>query len=183
MAAGLFCSCRFFVIFVTMSHSLTITNKHDKAAIYQELLPQLESVIADETDLIANLANTTAMLKEAFNWFWVGFYIVQGSQLVLGPFQGTIACTRIKKGRGVCGTAWESERTIVVNNVDEFPDHIACSSASRSEIVIPLMINNKVVGVIDVDSDQLSAFDEIDSKWLNQLCRILEKMIERCKNF
>lgn len=139
---------------------------------YEMLLKQIKGLIEGESNLVANLANVSAALKETFNFFWVGFYLVDGEELVLGPFQGPIACTRIRKGKGVCGTAWSEERTIVVPDVDAFPGHIACSSLSRSEIVVPLIDHeNKVWGVLDIDSEQLNTFDDTDARFLEELCR------------
>lgn len=140
---------------------------------YRSLLPQIQSLIEGEEDLVANLANVAAALKEAFGFFWVGFYLVKQDELVLGPFQGPVACTRIRKGRGVCGTAWKSAATQLVPDVDVFPGHIACSSRSRSEIVIPLFKDGAVWGVLDVDSDQLNSFDETDQVYLEQLTTYL----------
>lgn len=141
---------------------------------YCALLPQLKSLIEGESDMIANLANVAAALKETFGFFWVGFYIVKGDELVLGPFQGPIACTRIRKGRGVCGTAWAKAATQVVPDVDAFPGHIACSSSSRSEIVVPLRNRDgEVWGVLDVDSEELNSFDETDVRYLGILCYML----------
>lgn len=137
---------------------------------YRALLPQLKSLLEGEDDLIANLANASAALKETFRFFWVGFYLVKGEELVLGPFQGPIACTRIKKGRGVCGTAWAEAQTLVVPDVDAFPGHIACSSLSRSEIVVPLRRGDEVWGVLDIDSEELNSFDETDARFLEELC-------------
>lgn len=137
---------------------------------YRTLLPQLKSLLEGEDDLIANLANASAALKETFRFFWVGFYLVKGEELVLGPFQGPIACTRIKKGRGVCGTAWAKAQTLVVPDVDAFPGHIACSSLSRSEIVVPLRRGDEVWGVLDIDSEELNSFDETDARFLEELC-------------
>ena len=136
---------------------------------YQALLPQIEGLLLGEDDVIANLANVTAALKEQFGWLWVGFYLVKKDELVLGPFQGPVACTRIKKGRGVCGTSWAEATTLIVPDVEKFSGHIACSSASRSEIVLPLLVNGEVVGVLDVDSELLDQFDEIDKKFLEQI--------------
>ena len=144
---------------------------------YEQLLPIIHALIEGESDVIANLANTTAALKQGFNFFWVGFYLVKADELVLGPFQGPIACTRIKKGRGVCGSAWEKKQTILVPNVDEFPGHIACSSDSKSEIVIPLLKNDVVFAILDVDSDQLNDFDEVDEKYLTKLCAWLSDIL------
>ena len=153
-----------------MAEDLYIQNG-SKEEKYRTLLPQLKSLIADEDDLIANLANTSAALKETFGFFWVGFYLVKGEQLVLGPFQGPIACTRIKKGRGVCGTAWAKAETLVVPDVDAFPGHIACSSLSRSEIVVPLIRENgEVWGVLDIDSESLDSFDTTDARFLEEVC-------------
>lgn len=144
-------------------------NKEEK---YRALLPQLKSLIEGENDLIANLANISAALKETFHFFWVGFYRVQGEELVLGPFQGPIACTRIKKGRGVCGTAWAKAETLIVPDVDAFPGHIACSSLSRSEIVVPLLRkeDGEVWGVLDIDSETLDSFDGADARFLEEVC-------------
>lgn len=141
-----------------------------KEEIYQSLLPQIKGLITGEGDLIANLANVSAALKQGHGFFWVGFYIVKGEELVLGPFQGPIACTRIRSGKGVCGTSWAEKRTIVVPDVDTFPGHIACSSDSKSEIVVPVIKDSSVVAVLDVDSDSLNSFDSIDDKYLNELC-------------
>lgn len=141
-----------------------------KAEMYEGLLPQIKGLITGEDDLVANLANVCAALKQNFGFFWVGFYIVKNEQLVLGPFQGPIACTRIFKGKGVCGSSWEQKQTLVVPNVDEFSGHIACSSDSKSEIVVPVLKNNEVVAVLDVDSDQLEDFDQVDAVHLEKLC-------------
>lgn len=144
----------------------------DKAQKYRELLPQISALIGAETDLIANLANMCAALKMTFDWLWIGFYLVKEEQLVLGPFQGPIACTRIGKGKGVCGTAWQSGRTQIVANVDLFPGHIACSSLSQSEIVVPLFnTSGEIIGVLDVDSIKLETFDDEDQYWLELLLR------------
>ena len=159
-----------------MSENLSISNG-SKAEKYQELVPQLKALLIGEKDEIANLANFAAALKETFGFFWVGFYLVKENELVLGPFQGPIACTRIKKGKGVCGTSWEQGKAILVPDVDQFPGHIACSSLSKSEIVIPLIKNQKVIGVLDVDSDQLNDFDEVDEKYLTELCQWLSSII------
>ena len=156
-----------------MAEDLTIIQTTDKATQYQSLIPQIEALITGEDDLIANLANVGAALKEQFNWFWVGFYIVKNDELILGPFQGPVACTRIKKGKGVCGAAWEQASTLIVDDVDEFPGHIACSSLSRSEIVVPLFHNGKVAGVLDVDSEHLAHFDEMDKTFLEQLIKLI----------
>jgi GAF domain-containing protein len=156
-----------------MAEDLIIIQTTDKVAQYQSLIPQIEALIAGEDDLIANLANISAALKEQFNWFWVGFYMVKNDELVLGPFQGPVACTRIKKGKGVCGVAWEQASALIVADVDEFPGHIACSSLSRSEIVVPLFHNGEVAGVLDVDSEHLAHFDEIDKAFLEQLVKLV----------
>lgn len=140
-----------------------------KEQIYLSLIPQIKGLIDGESDLVANLANITAALKEQFNWLWVGFYLVKNDELVLAPFQGPVACTRIKKGRGVCGTAWQSAATLIVDDVEKFPGHIACSSLSRSEIVVPIIRNNEVIGVLDVDSESLGHFDEADQRFLEEI--------------
>ena len=133
---------------------------------YISLLPQIKGLLEGETDLVANLANVAAALKEQFNWFWVGFYIVKDNELVVGPFQGPVACTRIKKGKGVCGTSWAKAATVIVDDVEKFPGHIACSSLSKSEIVVPVIRNNAVVAVLDVDSEMLQQFDKTDQHYL-----------------
>jgi GAF domain-containing protein len=143
--------------------------KGTKEEQYQSLIPQIKGLLDDESDLVANLANVTAALKEQFGWLWVGFYIVKNNELVLGPFQGPVACTRIKKGKGVCGTCWAKAETLIVPDVEKFPGHIACSSLSRSEIVVPVMLNNEVVAVLDVDSADLDQFDKTDKKYLEQI--------------
>ena len=140
-----------------------------KENIYQSLLPQIRKLIEAEEDRMANLANVAAVLKQTFKFFWVGFYIVKGNELVLGPFQGPPACTRIPFGKGVCGAAWKEQRTILVPDVEQFPGHIACSSESKSEIVVPLFDKDKVIGVLDVDSDRPDAFDEIDARYLGEI--------------
>ena len=150
-----------------------IIHTGDKAERYATLLPQLEAIVAAEPDGIANMANVAACLWETFRFWWVGFYRVKEGMLILGPFQGPLACTRIRKGRGVCGTAWAEARTIVVPDVEQFPGHIACSSASRSEIVVPIMRDGEVVGVLDVDSEHLNAFDETDALWLERVAALI----------
>ena len=135
---------------------------------YQSLLPQIKAVVEDEPDLIANLANTCACLKEQFNWLWVGFYIVKNDELVLGPFQGPLACTRIKKGKGVCGTSWAKKETLIVPDVNAFPGHIACSNLSLSEIVVPVIRDGEVVAVLDVDSEKYNEFNEVDKNYLEE---------------
>jgi GAF domain-containing protein len=156
-----------------MAEDLHLINA-SKEEQYLSLLPQIEGLIAGEVDLTANLANVCAALKAQFNFFWVGFYLVKGDELVLGPFQGPVACTRIAKGRGVCGQAWQQKQVILVPDVDAFPGHIACSSLSKSEVVIPLFgANDEVKAVLDVDSDRLNDFDEIDVTYLSKLCSLL----------
>ncbi len=145
----------------------------DKNKVYESFIPSYQALIEGETNKIAVLANTTAALKEAFSFFWVGFYLVEKEELILGPFQGTVACTRIAKGKGVCGKAWEEARTIIVPNVEEFPGHIACSALSKSEIVIPIYKNGEIVAILDVDSDQLDTFDNVDAHYLNSICQCL----------
>jgi GAF domain-containing protein len=141
----------------------------NKASQYTSLLPQIKALITGEPDETANLANIAAALKEQFSWLWVGFYLVKQEELVLGPFQGPVACTRIRKGRGVCGTAWANATTLIVPDVEAFPGHIACSSLSRSEIVVPIVRNGEVVGVLDVDSTELNEFDETDQQFLEEI--------------
>lgn len=152
-----------------MSESLYLPETESRTEVYEALLPQIEALISTEPDLYANMANISAALKEAFGFLWVGFYVVKGEQLVLGPFQGPIACTRINLGKGVCGTSWAQAKTLIVEDVDAFPGHIACSSSSRSEIVVPVFKDNVVFGVLDVDSDSLSDFDEVDQEYLERL--------------
>jgi len=166
-----------------MSEDLNIVTG-TKAEQYESLIPQIKALIEGEPDLIANLANVVGALKEQFGWLWVGFYLVKPSstitppvdekELVLGPFQGPVACTRIKKGRGVCGTSWAKAETLIVPDVEKFPGHIACSSLSRSEIVIPIIRNHGVIGVLDVDSEQLNHFDEIDKIHLEKIVSLIE---------
>lgn len=152
-----------------MSEELIISRSENKTERYETLLPQVRALVTDEPNFVANMANVCAALKEAMGFFWVGFYLVEEDELVLGPFQGPVACTRIQKGKGVCGSSWASKETVIVPNVDEFPGHIACSSQSKSEIVIPGIKNNKVILVLDVDSDRLNDFDEVDKKYLTQI--------------
>jgi GAF domain-containing protein len=144
--------------------------KGSKSEIYESLIPQIKALIDGESDFVANQANIAAAIKETFGFLWVGFYNVKEDMMILGPFQGPIACTRIRKGKGVCGTVWETKTSLVVDNVDEFEGHIACSSLSRSEVVIPLIKECQVIGVLDVDSDQLAAFDNNDVLYLNEIC-------------
>lgn len=144
-----------------------------KAEQYATLIPQIKALLEGEPDLVANLANITAALKEQFEWLWVGFYIIKGDELVLGPFQGPIACTRIKKGKGVCGTSWEKAETIIVPDVEQFPGHIACSSLSRSEIVVPIIRNGQVLAILDVDSSEPDHFDIIDQRYLEEIVDLI----------
>ena len=167
-----------------MAENLIISHSTDKASKYKTLVPQIEALTIGEPDLVANLSNIAAALKQTMNFFWVGFYIVKNNvvpagrqELVLGPFQGPIACTRIAFGKGVCGACWKEKKTIIVPNVDEFPGHIACSSDSKSEIVLPAIKNNEVALVLDVDSDSLNDFDKTDELYLTQVMAIIEKMI------
>lgn len=155
--------------------SFKITENLSKAQKYQNFLVQYEALIENETDLIGIMANTAAALKEAFDFFWVGFYLVKDGQLTIGPFQGSVACYRIKKGRGVCGTAWDKEQTLVIPDVNQFAGHIACSSLSRSEIVVPLFQQKEVIGVLDIDSDQLADFDDTDRIYLEKAMQIMMK--------
>jgi L-methionine (R)-S-oxide reductase len=160
-----------------MAEELIITSSTNKVEKYNVLIPQIESLVQGEPDLIANLSNIAAALKQTMDYFWVGFYIVRENQLVLGPFQGPIACTRINLGKGVCGTSWKQKETIIVPNVDEFPGHIACSSASKSEIVLPAFKNGEVFLILDVDSDVLNDFDETDKRALEKVMRIIENLV------
>ncbi|MBD0399824.1 GAF domain-containing protein [Flammeovirga sp. EKP202] len=156
-----------------MAEELFLPDNGNKTELYESILPQIKGLTSIETDLIANLSNTCAVLKEAFDHLWIGFYLVKNNELVLGPFQGPIACTRIKKGKGVCGTTWAEAKTYVVDDVEAFPGHIACSSASKSEIVAPVIVNDEVVAVLDIDSDQLATFDDVDQKYIEELCHYL----------
>jgi len=155
-----------------MAEDLTIA-EGSKAEQYRSLLPQISALTEGETDEVANLANVAAALKEQFGWLWVGFYLVKDGELVVGPFQGPVACTRIRKGKGVCGTAWAEARTLIVPDVEAFPGHIACSSLSRSEIVVPILRHGEVIGVLDADSVELNAYNEEDQRWLEQLVAAL----------
>lgn len=154
---------------------ISIAQGIGKQATYQQLLPQIEALIGDEHDLTANLANTVAALHHTFKFWWTGFYLVQNNQLVLAPFQGPVACTRINFGKGVCGTAWQQKQTIIVPDVEKFEGHIACSSATQSEIVVPIIIDGEVVAVLDVDSEHLNNFDETDKTYLEQIALFIEK--------
>ncbi len=156
-----------------MAEDLTIVSGQ-KSEQYESLIPQIKGLLEGENDLIANLGNITAALKEQFGWLWVGFYLVKGDELVLGPFQGPVACTRIKKGRGVCGSCWSQGKTLIVPDVEKFPGHIACSSLSKSEIVIPLFKNDEIAGVLDVDSLDLNEFDLTDQKYLEQIVSLIQ---------
>ncbi|MFY7965431.1 MAG: GAF domain-containing protein [Chitinophagaceae bacterium] len=155
-----------------MAEDLSIS-KGTKEEQYISLIPQIKGLLSGENDLIANIANITAALKEQFNWLWVGFYLVKNNELVLAPFQGPVACTRIKKGRGVCGAAWEQETTLMVPDVEKFPGHIACSSLSKSEIVIPIFHQNNVVAILDVDSVNYNEFNEIDKQYLEEIVKLI----------
>lgn len=159
-----------------MAESIAFSRTTDRSVVYDEIAPQIESLIAGETDLTANLANIAAVLKEAFGFFWVGFYLRKENQLVLGPFQGPLACTRIDFGQGVCGHVYSTRKAIIVPDVDEFPGHIACSSASKSEIVLPLFDKSGgLFGVLDVDSDKLDDFSEADLKGLGEIAEIIRR--------
>jgi GAF domain-containing protein len=155
-----------------MAEDLSISTG-TKQEQYETLMPQIKGLLEGETDLVANLANVAAALKEQFGWFWVGFYLVKNEVLVLGPFQGPVACTRIKKGRGVCGSSWAQAQTLIVPDVEKFPGHIACSSLSKSEIVVPIIRNGEVLGVLDVDSEELDQFDQQDQKYLEQIIELI----------
>lgn len=160
-----------------MAENLILSVSTDKKDRYEVLIPQIASLVEGEKDVVANLSNVVAALRQAMGFFWVGFYLVKEDQLVLGPFQGPIACTRINFGKGVCGTSWKEKRTILVPDVEQFPGHIACSSDSKSEIVLPAFKNNDVALVLDVDSDKLDDFDEIDALYLEKVMRIVESFI------
>jgi GAF domain-containing protein len=160
-----------------MAEELVINNGSKKEQ-YEALLPQIKALLDGEQDVVANMANVAAALRQTFGFFWVGFYIVKGDTLVLGPFQGPIACTRIRKGKGVCGTVWEKAETLIVPDVEQFPGHIACSSASKSEIVVPLFTDGKVSGVLDVDSDSLDSFSEEDAFYLEQITELIRVSLD-----
>jgi L-methionine (R)-S-oxide reductase len=155
-----------------MAEDLSIV-KGDKTEQYDSLIPQIKGLLDGESDLVANLANVAAALKEQFGWLWVGFYVVKNGELVVGPFQGPVACTRIKKGKGVCGTSWSQAKTIIVPDVEKFPGHIACSSLSKSEIVVPVIRRNEVVAVLDADSADLDQFDETDQRFLEEIVNLI----------
>lgn len=160
-----------------MAEQILIPEEADRQTRYELLLPQIEALVTGETDVVANLSNVVAALRQAFGFFWVGVYLVKGDQLVLGPFQGPVACTRIGLGKGVCGTAWQQAESILVPDVDLFPGHIACSSASRSEVVVPGFSGRRVVLVLDVDSDMVNDFSEVDVRGLERVMRIVEQLI------
>ena len=160
-----------------MAEQLIIASSTDKAGRYKTLVPQIEALVMGESDVVANLSNIAAALKQTMNFFWVGFYIVKNNELVLGPFQGPIACTRIAFGKGVCGTSWKEKKVMLIPNVDEFPGHIACSSDSKSEIVLPAFKNGEVALILDVDSNVLNDFDETDERYLGEVMRCVEKFI------
>ena len=149
----------------------------DKNENYQLLLAQVRAIVKDETDAVANMANVAALIQETFRFWWTGFYRVVDNQLVLGPFQGPVACTRIGFGKGVCGTSWKEKQTIVVEDVEQFPGHIACSSESRSEIVVPLYKGDEVIGVLDIDSEKLATFDTTDKEWLEQIAEVVQSVL------
>ena len=155
-----------------MAEDLSIITGN-KAEQYQSLIPQIKGLLEGEDDLVANMANVVAALKEQFGWFWVGFYVVKNNELVLAPFQGPVACTRIKKGRGVCGTSWAEAKTLIVPDVEKFPGHIACSSLSKSEIVVPVIRNNEVVAVLDVDASEYDRFDTTDQQYLEEIVTLV----------
>lgn len=157
-----------------MAEDLVIIKTESKEQQYQSLIPQIEALLSGEDDVTANLANAAAALKEQFGWLWIGFYLVKGDELVLGPFQGPVACTRIRKGKGVCGKVWEDGVALVVDDVDQFPGHIACSSASKSEVVIPLFKDGVVAGVLDADSELLAHFDSTDQLYLEQVVALIK---------
>ncbi len=156
-----------------MAEDLSLVQTDNKEEQYKHLIPQVKGLVEGENNLIANLANLSAAIMETFKFLWVGFYLVDKNELVLGPFQGPVACARIAKGKGVCGSAWEQQKTFIVPNVDAFPGHIACSSLSKSEIVLPLKKDGEIIGVLDIDSFELNTFDEIDEKYLTQLLNLL----------
>jgi L-methionine (R)-S-oxide reductase len=156
-----------------MSGELQIDKNSSREEKYKSLVPQIQALLSGESDMIANMANISAALKEVFSFWWVGFYLVKNNELVLGPFQGPVACTRIALGKGVCGTSWKEAKTIIVPDVDQFPGHIACSSASRSEIVVPLLKDGKVIAVLDVDSEHYDHFDKTDEQYLTIITKLL----------
>lgn len=157
-----------------MTENLYIIQTGNKEDKYKTLVLRIAALVRTERDPIANLANISAAIHQAFGFFWVGFYLVKENELVLAPFQGSVACTRIKRGKGVCGTAWETGETIIVPDVNKFPGHIACNAESKSEIVVPLISGGNVIGVLDIDSDKLNDFDETDKVYLEEICKIIE---------
>jgi L-methionine (R)-S-oxide reductase len=167
-----FCLLSYLCEKFCMAEDLDIVSG-SKEEEYQSLIPQLKGLLTGETDLIANMANVSAALKEQFGWLWVGFYVVKNDELVLAPFQGPVACTRIKKGRGVCGSCWQQAKTLIVDDVEKFPGHIACSSSSKSEIVVPVIKDGEVVAVLDVDSESYSFFDDTDRRYLEEIVRLI----------
>ena len=165
-------------IFARMAESISVVNNLKKEEKYEQLIPQVKALVDGETNRIANMANICAALKDVFDFFWIGFYLVENDQLVLGPFQGPVACTRISKGKGVCGTAWSENKTMLIPDVKQFPGHIACSAQSKSEIVLPFYNSqNQIAGVLDIDSDQLDTFDETDSNYLEKLLNELREAL------
>lgn len=156
-----------------MAEDLSIISGTKKEK-YQSLIPQVKGLLEGEEDLVANLANTVAALKEQFGWLWVGFYLVKNNELVLGPFQGPIACTRIQKGKGVCGASWNQAKTLIVPDVEKFPGHITCSSLSKSEIVVPVIRNNEVIAVLDIDSEKIDQFDTTDQQYLEEIIELIQ---------
>lgn len=160
-----------------MIRSETMTLRENKDKRYEAVHLQMEALLSIKDNKVSNMANFTALLKSSFDFFWVGFYIIESNELVLGPFQGPVACTRISKGKGVCGTAWSDQQSIIVADVHEYPGHIACNPASKSEIVIPLIYDGEVIGVLDIDSTELDCFDEVDKEWLEKLCTCLLSVI------
>ncbi|MBV9240953.1 MAG: GAF domain-containing protein [Acidobacteria bacterium] len=162
-----------------MAESLSFSRAADRATVYDEIIPQISALIAGETDLVANLANIAAVLRQAFGFFWVGFYLAKEGQLVLGPFQGPLACTRIDFDKGVCGHAFSTRETVLVPNVDDFPGHIACATESRSEVVVPIIVDGECLGVLDVDSDKLNDFSQTDADGLGRIVRAIETTLAK----
>lgn len=154
-----------------------LISKEKKVQLYESVYVQMNGLLSSRDNKISNMANFAALLKSSFEFFWVGFYIIESDELVLGPFQGPVACTRISKGKGVCGTSWSDQKSIIVEDVNQFPGHIACNAASKSEIVIPLIYDGDVIGVLDIDSTELNCFDEVDKEWLEKLCKCLLTVI------
>jgi L-methionine (R)-S-oxide reductase len=162
-----------------MAESLAFSRRADRGVVYNEIVPQMAALVEGESDLTANLANIAAVLKQAFGFFWVGFYLAKDGQLVLGPFQGPLACTRIDFGKGVCGHAYSTRETVIVPNVNEFPGHIACASESKSEVVVPILKNGECIGVLDVDSDRLNDFGKADTDGLKRVVAIIEASLTK----